>query len=330
VSLRGRYAPSPSGALHLGNASTALLAWLSIRSRGGALVMRVEDLDRARTRPEAVRGNLDELRWLGLDWDEGPDVGGAFGPYLQSEREGRYREALDRLESSGAVFECYLTRRDLRDLASAPHGGGPVYGERERRANASVRADKIALGKAPSLRLRSATGSVAFDDLVVGRQVVDADTDLGDIVLRRADGAWAYQLAVVVDDIAMGITEVLRGDDLLASTHAQLQLYAALGAHPPRFAHVPLLLGADGRRMAKRNGSLTLASLRSAGVTPDRVVGWLAWLLRLAASPEPLHPSQLLADFELAVLKRDPVLVTEAALAKLGVAAEQADRSGER
>jgi glutamyl-tRNA synthetase len=318
VSLRGRYAPSPTGALHLGNASTALLAWLSVRSREGALVMRVEDLDRTRTRPEAVRGNLDELTWLGLDWDEGPDVGGAFGPYLQSEREGRYREALDRLEASGAVFECFLTRRDLRDLASAPHGGGPVYGERERRANARVRADKIAQGRAPSLRLRSAPGSVSFDDLVAGRQIADADTDLGDIVLRRADGAWAYQLAVVVDDIAMGITEVLRADDLLASTHAQLQLYAALGAHPPRFAHVPMLMQADGRRMAKRRGSQTLEALRAAGVAPERVVGWLGWRLGLAATPAPQPPERLLEGFDLARLTREPIVVTDEDLAYLG------------
>lgn len=308
---RGRFAPSPSGFLHLGNARTALYAWLRCRAAGGEFALRVEDLDGPRTRPEAVFGNLEELRWLGLDWDEGPDVGGPHAPYLQSRRGELYQAALDRLSAGGHLFECYLSRKDLAEVASAPHGssltGGPSessggagpgstgssYGPAERALNASVAADKAVAGKTPSLRFAVPDVDLAFEDALFGPQSVPAGA-IGDFVVRRADGQWAYQLAVVVDDAAMGITEVVRGADLLEATAAQVLLYRALDLRPPTFAHLPLLLDESGQRLAKRMGSLTLRELARAGVRAERVVGWLAHSLGLTSDLSEVAAAELL------------------------------------
>lgn len=213
--------------------------------------MRVEDLDGPRTRPEAVLGNLEELRWLGLDWDEGPDVGGAHAPYLQSLRSAAYAAAFERLQAAGTVFPCYLSRKDIAEASSAPHGapsgdrpgepfgaGRPagaerVYGEAERALSAGLAREKATAGASPSWRFAVAAAAVEFTDACAGRVRLDLPRDVGHFVVRRSDGLWAYQLAVVVDDGAMGITEVVRGADLLTSTGAQLALYAALGAPPP-------------------------------------------------------------------------------------------------
>ena len=305
-SYRGRYAPSPSGWLHLGNARTALAAWLRARRRGGALVLRVDDLDGPRTVAEAVEGNLRELGWLGLDWDEGPDVGGPHGPYRQSERGELYAAALEALRDQGRIFPCYLSRRELAQIASAPHGRTPVYGPAQRRANAELAAAKRAEGKPPSLRFRVAPGVVRFDDALAGPQRFDTGRDVGDLVVRRADGLWAYQLATVVDDDAMQVSEVVRGDDLLPATAAQLLLYEALGREAPAFAHLPLLVDEGGRRLAKRRGSLTLKGLRDVGVRPERVVGLLAHGLGLTARLGEVAASELVADFELARIPRAP------------------------
>lgn len=314
---RGRFAPSPTGRLHLGNARTALLAWWRARSTGGAFVVRVEDLDGPRTVPEAIEGNLDELRWLGLDWDEGPDVGGPHAPYRQSERGERYVEALARLRDAGRLFEDWLSRRELREIASAPHGAGPVYGARERAANARLAEAKRAGGKAPALRFRVGAGTVAWDDRVAGPRRVDLERGVGDLVVRRADGLWAYALAVVVDDAAMGIEEVVRGDDLLPATAGQLALYDALGLAPPAFAHVPLLLDADGARLAKRRGDSTLPALREAGVRPERVVGLLAASLGLLPAPAEVAAAELVDGFDLDRVGRRPARIDAAGLAWL-------------
>lgn len=306
VSRRGRYAPSPTGGLHLGNARTALVAWLRARSAGASFVLRVEDLDEPRTVPEAVTGNLAELRWLGLDWDEGPDVGGPYWPYRQSLRHAAYSAALERLEAAGLTFECYLSRRELRELSSAPHGAAPVYGERERRLNDRLKDRKRAEGKGAAIRLRVSDGTCEFEDLFQGRQRFDLRAEVGDIVLRRADGAWAYNFAVVVDDAGMKVREVVRGDDLLPATASQLVIYSALGLEAPSFAHVPLLLAADGQRLAKRRGSETLAALAAAGVEPARVVGALAYTLGLLERPLAAEARQLLPHFDLGRLHREP------------------------
>lgn len=304
---RGRFAPSPTGWLHLGNARTALLAWLRARSHQGLFVLRVEDIDAPRTRPEAVTGNLAELRWLGLDWDEGPDVGGPYAPYLQSERQDRYRAALARLVAADLTFPCYLSRKELAQVASAPHwhpadpGAQPeeaAYGEAERALNARLAPAKRAAGVAPSIRFSDVMHDVRFVDVLAGPQHFNVGRTSGPFVLRRADGLWAYQLAVVVDDAAMGITEVVRGSDLLPSTAAQLLLYRALELKPPAFAHVAPLGDGAGERLAKRRGSLTLSQLQQAGVRPERVVGLLAHGLGLRTPRAEVSAAELLAGFD--------------------------------
>jgi glutamyl-tRNA synthetase len=291
--LRGRYAPSPSGPLHLGNARTALLAWLWTRSEGGSFVMRVEDLDPTRCRPEHERGQLAQLRWLGLDWDEGPDVGGACGPYRQSERGDVYEDALARL----ATYRCTCTRAELRAMAGAPHGQEPRYDGRCRAGGA--RRD----GRPAATRWRVPEGeasAVEFVDDLAGRQREVVSDVVGDPALRRWDGAWAYQLAVVVDDARMGIGRVVRGADLLASTARQILLARALGLEPPRrWAHVPLLLDREGRRLSKRERAADLGALMERRVDARRVVAWLAATCGLVG-PEVTHvtPRELLPAFE--------------------------------
>lgn len=260
-------------------------------------MVRIEDLDGPRTVPAAVAGNLDELRWLGLDWDEGPDVGGPHAPYRQSERGEHYLEALARLQAEGRLAEDWLSRRDLREAASAPHGpAGPVYGPDERRRSDALAAARRASGRAPALRARFGPGDGTIEafDRRHGARRFDLGRDVGDVVVRRSDGLWAYALAVVVDDAAMRITEVVRGDDLLAATGAQVALARALRWVPPVYAHAPLLHDADGARMAKRRGGATLGDLRAGGADPRRVVGALAATLGWVARPRPLTPAEAL------------------------------------
>lgn len=317
--VRGRFAPSPTGPLHLGNARTALVSWLAARTVNGRYVMRVEDLDAARVRPGLEARILDELRWLGLDWDEGPDVGGPAGPYRQSERLGAYAAALARLREAGLVYPCFCSRAEVAAAAGAPHGPsdeGPRYpgtcaalspGEARRRSAA----------RRPSWRLRAAPGAVRFDDGLHGPRAVDVAAEVGDFVVARADGVPAYQLAVVVDDAAMGVTDVVRGDDLLASTGRQLLLYAALGLAAPRFAHVPLVVGEDGERLAKRHGALSLGELRARGADPRAVAGLLAELSGLAPAGARVSPAELVRGFTLDAVPRAPAVLRAARVAEL-------------
>ena len=307
--MRARFAPSPTGDLHLGNARTALLAWLQLRQAGGAFVLRVEDLDFGRTRPGIMERQLADLRWLGLDWDEGPDVGGPCGPYLQSARQERYTQALERLSDQGALYPCFCSRREIAAAASAPHEAdeeGPAYPGSCRALTLADRADREAARGTAALRFRAPPGEVCFDDLCQGRRTFRPADEVGDFVVRRKDGVAAYQLAVTVDDAAMGITHVLRGADLLASTARQLLLYRALGLRPPIWTHVPLLLGSDGARLAKRHGAVTLSELRGRGVAPSSVVGWLASTCGLADAGETLEPAQLIDRFALDRIPRSP------------------------
>ncbi len=300
--VRGRYAPSPTGFLHLGNARTALVAWWQARAQGSGFVMRIEDLDSQRSRPEFITANIAELDWLGLDWDEGPDIGGAHAPYLQSERQQAYEQTLEKLREAGQIFDCYLSRKDLREVSSAPHRSMLPYGKRQRSLNERLKAQKLAENKAPSLRFRVDKATVDFYDQLQGKQRFE----LGDFVLLRADKQWAYQLAVVADDIAMGINEVVRGDDLLQSTAAQILLYEALGAKPPSFVHVPLLLSKSGERLAKRKGSLTLTALKEQGVKPERVVGLLAYSLGLNSELTEMTATEGLEHYSLKSLSSEP------------------------
>lgn len=298
---RGRYAPSPTGTTHLGNASTALLAWLSIRARGGAFVIRMEDLDRHRVVAGSADAILLDLRWLGLDWDEGGDAGGLYAPYAQSERGARYDAAFEQLLSAGLVYPCFCSRKDIQSAASAPQAPGDEvrYSGNCRDLSRSDVARRTSLGAAPAWRFRVEPERIpTFVDGVHGRFEAASDA-IGDFVVRRADGVPAYQLAVVVDDIAMHITEVVRGEDLLASTVRQLLLYRALGASPPSFAHVPLLLGDDGVRLSKRHHGVTLQEMRDRGESAEAIVGRLAHRHGLRPSAAPIAARDLIDGFEL-------------------------------
>ena len=308
--IRGRFAPSPTGPLHLGNARTALLAWLDARSRGGALAMRVEDLDGPRVRPGLEARVLDELRWLGLEWDEGPDVGGAYGPYRQSERGGGHAAALDRLRSQGLAYPCFCSRAEIAQASQAPHASdeGPRYTGTCRGLTAGEQAARAAR-RPPAWRFRVPDGPVPFRDGFHGECTFDVAATVGDFVVARADGVPAYQLAVVVDDAAMAVTDVLRGDDLLPSTSRQILLYRALGLPEPRFAHVPLVVGADGERLAKRHGSLSVGELRERGAGAPAVVGLLASASGLAPPGARVMPADLVAGFRLDRVPREPACI---------------------
>lgn len=293
---RGRFAPTPSGALHVGSARTALASALAAWSVGGRWALRVEDLDAARTAPGAVEAMLDDLRWLGLEWDEGPGALATHAPYLQSERSALYDEALGLLRAAGRLYPCACSRREVEAASQAPHGAEPVYpGTCRDRDPGEVIALARARGRGVAWRFRTepARGAVAVTDRVAGAFSQDVAREVGDFVVFRADGVAAYQLAVVVDDVAMEVTEVVRGDDLLASTARQVLLYEALGAPPPRWAHLPLVLGDDGERLAKRHGAMGLGELRARGVRPEALRAWL--LASLGVAPDGDAPLRELA-----------------------------------
>lgn len=267
-SYRGRLAPSPTGFLHLGHARTFWTAQVRARAAGGTLILRNDDLDRDRVRAEFVAGFMEDLRWFGCEWTEGPDLGGPFAPYNQSERLGLYRSAFDRLRHSGAVYPCACSRKDILHALTAPHAADdePIYPGICRQRS----ADSLPLGRPVSWRLRVPAGAVVeFHDGHFGPQRFLAGRDFGDFVVWRHDGLPSYQLACVVDDAAMAITEVVRGEDLLMSTARQLLLYRALGLTPPAFFHCPLVRDETGVRLAKRHAALSLRALRAAGRSPE-------------------------------------------------------------
>jgi glutamyl-tRNA synthetase len=287
--------------IHVGNARTALAAWLSVRSRGGTFVWRLEDLDGPRVVPGMAEAQLEDLAWLGLDWDEGPDVGGPHAPYEQSRRSDLYEEALRRLAGAGRLFPCRLSRKDLQAVASAPHGA------EEAPYPASLRPQSLdpdwfgrlcgAARPDAAIRFLVHGRPVSFMDRVCGPIEERVELAVGDFVLKRRDGLYAYQLAVVVDDLAMGIDDVVRGADLLASTARQIQLVEALGGTPPAYAHVPLMVNAHGEKLSKRDPALTLRSLREAGARPEAVAGYLGHSLGLLDRPEPCRPADLVPVF---------------------------------
>jgi glutamyl-tRNA synthetase len=277
---RTRFAPSPTGDLHLGGALVALASWLLARATGGVFVVRVEDLDPPRVVPGSADAILDDLEWLGLTWDEGPRVGGTCAPYTQSERGPLYRAAVELLDARGLVYPCDCSRQEIARAASAPHLGEEVAYPGTCRERDPRRAFK----RPPALRFRAPPDAFAWDDLVRGRVAMSADV-AGDFVLVRGDGVFAYQLAVAVDDWAMGITDVVRGDDLLSSTPRQLALLGALGVPAntlPRYGHVPLVRAPDGSRLAKRTPRSTVRELREGGALPEQVI---AELLARAIEP---------------------------------------------
>ena len=267
VTRRGRLAPTPTGFLHVGHARTFAVA--AERAGAAGLVMRIEDLDGPRCRPEYTAAALEDLRWLGLDWGEGPDVGGPHAPYVQSERTASYLEIWRRLEATGLIYPSPHSRRDVEAAATAPHEGEPIFPPALRPAYRE-RADRPG---GVAWRFRVPDGRVIeFDDGLCGRVTRTAGVDFGDFVVWRRDDLAAYELAVVADDHAMEIAEVVRGADLLTSTARQLLLFEALGWPPPAFAHAPLVCDASGRRLAKRTGGLAIRDLRAAGWTPAEVL----------------------------------------------------------
>ncbi len=307
--MTGRLAPTPSGGLHLGNARTFLIAWLSARAQGGRVLLRVDDLDRPRVKPGYVEQAMADLRWLGLEWD-----GEAM---FQSRRQEAYEAALGRLQAAGLAYPCVCSRREVEAAARAPHEGeeGPVY---PGTCRGNFRDDGEArrkTGRAPSWRFAAGSreATVEFADALHGRCAFDVARQLGDFIVFRNDGIAAYQLATVVDDHAQGVTEVVRGDDLISSTPRQILLYHALGLTPPRFLHVPLVLDDAGRRMAKRRDSTRLAALRESGVPAAQVIGLLAASCGWAAPGERIMPPQLIGRFDLSKLPREPARLETAA-----------------
>jgi glutamyl-tRNA synthetase len=293
--IRGRYAPSPTGDLHLGNLRTALLAWLFARCTDGQFVLRVEDLDQPRVRPGASERMLFDLRWLGLDWDEGPDFGGPYAPYIQSERQEIYTTYLQHLQDKGLIYPCYCSRAEIAHAASAPHGNeGPCYPGTCRYLTQAQCRQHEANNRRPSMRFRvDDECTISFTDLVVGSVEQQVQQTVGDFIICRSDGIFAYQFAVVVDDGLMQINQVVRGVDLLESTARQILLFKALGFQVPTFAHVPLLLDEHGKRFSKRTQSAGLEPLRMAGVTPTQIVGQMAAECGLVDRGEQLNASEL-------------------------------------
>ncbi|MCE9533658.1 MAG: tRNA glutamyl-Q(34) synthetase GluQRS [Planctomycetes bacterium] len=295
-----RLAPSPTGSQHIGNARTYLIAWLSARSQEADITLRIEDIDSPRVKAGAADLILEDLRWLGLDWDH--------GPIIQTERLSLYEDALRKLKAAELVYPCTCTRGDIAEAASAPHleHEGPVYPGTCAKRSVS---DAATLHRPYAWRFR-VNGAPEFMDGFHGPMHIDPRNIGGDFVVWKSAQTPAYQLAVVVDDAAMGITEVVRGDDLLTSTPRQLLLYQALGGQAPKYIHVPLVIGPDGRRLAKRHGDARIASLREAGMKPATLIGFLAWTCGWLAKPAPITTRDLLPLFRLETIPREAFVFT--------------------
>ena len=294
----GRFAPSPSGRMHLGNALSAMLAWLSAKHQGGEILLRIEDLDPARSKAEYAQGIMDDFRWLGLLWDRRATD--------QSRRGEAYAAALRQLEHMDLIYPCYCSRDQLH-AASAPHAsdGRVIYAGTCRNLTPEQRA---VMTKKPSLRIRLPDREISFRDGLQGDVTMNLQREFGDIILRRADGVAAYQLAVVVDDGTEGVTEVVRGRDLLSSTPVQLFLYELLGLTPPRFYHVPMLLAPDGRRLSKRDRDLDFGYLRQ-HFSPEEIIGLLGHLAGLMERWEPVSARELACDFSWSRVKQSDIIL---------------------
>lgn len=290
--IKGRFAPTPSGNMHLGNALCYLLAWLSARSQGGKLVLRFEDADRLRMHADAVQQTYSDLEWLGLDWDEGPASGEDGGEYFQSCRTEIYDRAFEELRARGLVYPCFCSRQDVR-LAAAPHAEDrvPVYPGTCRALTEAEIAARMKT-RAPAWRLRVKDETVTFFDRLRGEQRFSLACELGDFPIRRADGVYCYQFTTALDDALMGVSEVVRSNDLLSSTPWQIAVQRLFGYEPPAFVHIPMLLDEEGKRMAKRDFSLSLRELRQR-YGPEDVIGRLAFLAGLRADASPCRAEEL-------------------------------------
>lgn len=298
----GRFAPSPTGVMHAGNIFAALNSWLIAKSQGGDIVLRIEDLDAERSRKEYADKIMADFESLGLTWDA--------GPFYQSDRQEAYREAYESLEAQGLVYPCYCTRAEL-NAQSAPHGMGEkaVYGGTCRALTSEERAERdrslAQQGRGPSSRLRVSDETIGFDDLYQGPFAQKLDEECGDFIIRRSDGGFAYQLAVVVDDAEQGVNCVARGYDLLVSTPQQIHLQRLLGLEEPDYAHFPLFCAPDGRRLAKRNKDAAYDELLGSYGSPEAVLGHIAYVGRLQEEDAPTTPEQLLATFDMGKVARE-------------------------
>lgn len=309
--MTGRFAPSPTGRMHLGNVFAALISWLSARKEGGKWILRIEDLDPQRSRIDHARLIEDDLAWLGLDWDEGGvDGKGPNGPYCQSMRGEIYKEALEKLQATGLTYPCFCTRADIM-ATQAPHesDGRVVYAGTCRPSRLGGSFDEATVDRPErAIRLFVPDKDMTFTDKLYGGQTVNLAAHCGDFVLRRADGAWAYQLAVVVDDALMGVTEVVRGSDLLLSSAQQIYLYDLLGYPAPQFAHVPLLCNEKGIRLSKRDSSLSMEELRKE-YTPSHLIGQLAYIAGILPEPFPISARGLLPLFSWSAIRPLPSII---------------------
>jgi glutamyl-tRNA synthetase len=300
--VRCRFAPAPSGSIHVGNARSALFSWSFARHHGGSFVLRVEDTDASRVSEEAFRGVLDSLRWLGLDWDEGPDVGGPYGPYRQSQRLDIYRQQVDRLVADGTAYRCFCTPEERTALRDDPRG----IDERCRSLTDDGRAAFEAEGRSAAIRFVMPDREWIVDDLVKG-EVRFPPGQLRDFVLVRSDGSPVFLLAVAVDDWLMGITHVIRGDDLLSSAPCNAAVIEALGGTAPAYAHLPQVLGMDAKPLSKRHGSTSVEAFRELGYLPEALVNYLSLLgWSKDESTTFLSREELVASFDLSRVSSNP------------------------
>ncbi len=318
MTMRVRFAPSPTGHLHVGNARTALFNWLLARGRGGTFVLRVEDTDTERSTRESEASILEDLRWLGLDWDEGPDAGGSYGPYRQSERLVLYQSTARALLADGRAYHCFCTPDELEAERHAALAAGlpPRYGGRCRALPAGEAAARLAAGEAGAIRFRvPASRDVTFHDLVRGDVTFSTDV-IGDPVIVRSDGRPAYNFAVVIDDARMAITHVIRGEDHISNTPRQVLIYEALGATPPAFAHLSLVLGPDHAPLSKRHGATSVAEFRDRGYLPEALVNYLTLLGWSPGENEEILPaSEMARRFDLTAVSHSAAVFDTAKLA---------------
>ncbi len=277
--IRVRFAPSPTGFLHMGGSRTALLNWLFARHEGGSFILRIEDTDRERSTPEYLNAILQDLRWLGLDWDEGPECGGDFGPYLQSERSGSYGPHVEELLKTGQAYRCFCSPEEIEERRSRAQAadGGWIYDRKCLGLSDDEREAMLAGGRPSVVRFRVPAGKTSFDDMVLGRIEFD-NAELDDLVIVRQDGTPTYNFAVVVDDLEMAITHVIRGADHISNTPRQIVIWEALGHEPPTFGHQPLVLAPDKQVMSKRRGAIAIGEYRRRGYLPEAVVNYMALL----------------------------------------------------
>ena len=306
--IRVRFAPSPTGFLHIGGSRTALLNWLIARNESGSFVLRIEDTDRERSTPEYLNAILEDLRWLGLDWDEGPECGGDFGPYLQSERSMSYGPHVEKLLETGHAYRCFCSPEELEERRSRAQAvdGGWIYDRKCLGLSDDERDALLAEGRPSVVRFRVPAGKTSFDDMVLGRIEFD-NAELDDLVIVRQDGTPTYNFAVVVDDLEMAITHVIRGADHISNTPRQIVIWEALGHEPPTFGHQPLVLAPDKQVMSKRRGAIAVGEYRRRGYVPEAVVNYMALLgWSYEGDQEFFSLDDLLRNFDMGRVSKKP------------------------